>query len=227
MIRNVVLLDNHDSFSFNLVESFERLGCAVTTSRNTADAAALLALAERHEALIVLSPGPGRPEDAGCMMALIARARGQVPVLGVCLGHQGLVLHAGGAVGRAALPVHGKASVLTHDGAGPFCGMAGPVPIARYHSLCTRDVPSRFRVHAQIDGMAMAISDAEALQTGLQFHPESILTPGGDRMLANILEQSGRGDQPPRSARPAKFTTGSAAEDFVAASTIVGDHVRT
>lgn len=187
MIRNVVLLDNLDSFSFNLVEAFERLECEVRTYRNTADAAELLALAQDTKSLIVLSPGPGRPEDAGCMMALIGLAMGQVPVLGVCLGHQGLVLHAGGTVDRASVPVHGKASVLTHDGTGPFRGLTRPVPIARYHSLCTRDVPARFRVHAQIDGMAMAISDADALQTGLQFHPESILTPGGDRMLANIL----------------------------------------
>lgn len=188
MTGNVVLLDNLDSFSFNLVESFERLGCVVRTFRNTADAAELLALTRAENVLIVLSPGPGRPEDAGCMMELIALAKGQVPVLGVCLGHQGLVLDAGGAVSRASVPVHGKASLLTHDGAGPFAGMTRPVPIARYHSLCTRDVPARFRVHAQIDGMAMAISDADAMQTGLQFHPESILTPGGDRMLANILE---------------------------------------
>lgn len=192
MIGNVVLLDNFDSFSFNLVEAFERLGCEVRTYRNTADAALLLALAQERQALIVLSPGPGRPEDAGCMMALIGLAIGQAPVLGVCLGHQGLVLQAGGAVGRASAPVHGKASMLDHDGAGPFRGIAGPVPIGRYHSLCTRDVPARFRVHAAIDGMAMAISDARALQTGLQFHPESILTPAGDRMLANILGRLAR-----------------------------------
>lgn len=190
MTRDVVLLDNYDSFSFNLVESFERLGCRVQTFRNTADPARLIELARDDDALIILSPGPGRPEDAGCMMELIALAKGEVPVLGVCLGHQGLVLHAGGSVDRATSPVHGKASLMHHDGAGPFEGMTSPVPIARYHSLCTRDVPARFRVHAQIDGMAMAIGDADALQTGLQFHPESILTPGGDRMLANVLGQA-------------------------------------
>lgn len=185
--RHVLLIDNIDSFSFNLVESFERLGCAVRVLRNTVDASRALGMAEKEDALIVLSPGPGRPEDAGCTMDLIAAARARVPVLGICLGHQALVLAAGGTVSRADLPVHGKSSRLDHDGAGPFAGLAEPVHIGRYHSLCTRDVPGNFRVHAAIDGMAMAISDADALQTGLQFHPESILTRAGDRMLGNLL----------------------------------------
>ena len=187
MTRNVLLIDNFDSFSFNLVESFERLGCTVRVLRNTAAADEAFAMAEADNALIVLSPGPGRPEDAGCTLGLIARAKDRVPVLGICLGHQALVQAAGGAVTRAGVPVHGKSSLLDHDGAGPFAGLTEPVHIGRYHSLCTRDVPPNFRVHASIDGMAMAIGDAAALQTGLQFHPESILTRQGDRMLANIL----------------------------------------
>jgi anthranilate/para-aminobenzoate synthase component II len=109
-------------------------------------------------------------------------------LLGVCLGHQAIVQEAGGKVTRAPEPVHGKAIVVPHDGEGPFRGLDGPMHIGRYHSLCTPNPPSNFRVHAQIDGMAMAISDTAALQTGLQFHPESILTPHGDRMLRNILE---------------------------------------
>ena len=187
MSRHVVLLDNFDSFTFNLVESFERLGAAVQVLRNTVPAAAALHLAMEKRALIVLSPGPGRPEDAGCMMELIGLASGRAAVLGVCLGHQGIVLQAGGTVTRAPLPVHGKASMLVHDRSGPFEGITEPVHVGRYHSLCTRDVPQRFRIHAEIDGMAMAVSDPVAMQTGLQFHPESILTRGGDQMLANIL----------------------------------------
>jgi anthranilate synthase/aminodeoxychorismate synthase-like glutamine amidotransferase len=185
--RDILLIDNLDSFSFNLVESFERLGCTVQVLRNTVAAGEALALAQAKNALIVLSPGPGRPEDAGCMIELIGLAMGKVPVLGICLGHQAIVHQAGGEVSRAPEPVHGKASLLPHDGTGPFKGLDGPVHIGRYHSLCTRKPPARFRVHAAIDGMAMAISDADALQTGLQFHPESILTRDGDRMLANIL----------------------------------------
>lgn len=190
MTRHVLLIDNFDSFSFNLVESFERLGCTVRVLRNTVEAPRALAMAQADDALIVLSPGPGRPEDAGCTMALIGLAAGTVPVLGICLGHQALVQAAGGAVTRAAVPVHGKSSLLEHDGAGPFAGFVDPVHIGRYHSLCTRDVPPAFRVHAEIDGMAMAISDPVALRTGLQFHPESILTREGDRMLANILGEA-------------------------------------
>jgi anthranilate synthase component 2 len=187
MSKRVLFIDNFDSFTFNLVESFERLGCEVAVLRNTVDASDAFERAREAGALIVLSPGPGKPRDAGCCMALIAMARGNVPLLGVCLGHQAIVEEAGGAVTRAAQPVHGKASMLAHDGAGPLAGLETPLTIGRYHSLCTRDLPSRFHVHAEIDGMAMAISDAEARQTGLQFHPESILTLRGDAMLRNIL----------------------------------------
>lgn len=187
MKHHVLVIDNLDSFTFNLVDAFERLGCDVQVLRNSIPATRALAIAQEKKALIVLSPGPGGPEDAGCCLELIELALGKVPLLGVCLGHQAIVHQAGGKVTRASEPVHGKASSLDHDGAGPFAGLDSPFHIGRYHSLCTRDVPARFRVHADIEGMAMAISDADALQTGLQFHPESVLTRGGDAMLANIL----------------------------------------
>jgi anthranilate synthase/aminodeoxychorismate synthase-like glutamine amidotransferase len=187
MKPQILLIDNLDSFSFNLVEAFQRLGCAVRTLRNQVAADEALAIAERTGALIVLSPGPGTPDDAGCCLELIARAKGRAPLLGICLGHQAIVQQAGGAVSRADAPVHGKSNLVTHDGQGPFRGLEGPVMVGRYHSLCTRAVPERFTVHAAVGTMAMAISDPKARQTGLQFHPESILTPKGDRMLANIL----------------------------------------
>ena len=187
-MRHVLFIDNLDSFTFNLVEAFERLGAEVQVLRNTVPADEAIAIAEARQSLIVLSPGPGRPEAAGSMMEVIRLARGRVPILGVCLGHQGIVLEAGGEVERAPEPVHGKASLLAHDGAGPFSGLVEPIHIGRYHSLCTRMLPPRFTIHASIDGMAMAISDPDARQTGLQFHPESILTRGGDRILTNILD---------------------------------------
>jgi anthranilate synthase/aminodeoxychorismate synthase-like glutamine amidotransferase len=187
MTRHVLLIDNLDSFTFNLVEAFERLGARVQVLRNTVAAAEALAIAREKGSLIVLSPGPGRPEEAGSTLELIGLALGERPVLGICLGHQAIVSHAGGEVVRAPEPVHGKACVLRHDGAGPFAGLAAPIPVGRYHSLCTRLIPSRFRIHAEVDGMAMAISDPGARQTGLQFHPESILTRGGDAILANVL----------------------------------------
>jgi anthranilate synthase/aminodeoxychorismate synthase-like glutamine amidotransferase len=142
--------------------------------------------------MILLSHGAGRPEEAGCCIELIALAKGKVPLLGVCLGHQAMVLEAGGEVVRAPEVVHGKASLLEHDGTGPFAGVPNPVKIGRYHSLCTPNPPPRFRVHAAIDRMAMAISDADAKQVGVQFHPESVLTPVGQRILANVLDGFGR-----------------------------------
>lgn len=188
MIRNVLFIDNLDSFTFNLVESFQRLNCSVHVLRNRADANDAFMWATEHKALIVISPGPGHPEDAGCCIPLITLAKGKVPLLGVCLGHQALVLEAGGCVESAGHIVHGKASTISHDGTGPLAGLTGPLTVGRYHSLCTRNLPERFRVHAAFDGMAMAISDREARQVGLQFHPESILTPMGDIILKNVLE---------------------------------------
>ena len=187
MIRNVLMIDNHDSFTFNIVEALERLGVSVRTVRNEIAAADALEQAEASEAMILISPGPGRPEDAGCCLELVGMAKGKVPLFGVCLGQQAMVLEAGGDVVRANQAVHGKASLLEHDGEGPFAGLPNPIKIGRYHSLATPNPPARFRVHGTIDGMAMAISDREAKQIAVQFHPESVLSPTGQRMLANVL----------------------------------------
>ena len=191
MSRNVLMVDNHDSFTFNIVEALERLGASVRTVRNEIAAADAFELARETNAIILISPGPGRPEEAGCSIELIALAKGEVPLFGVCLGHQAMVVEAGGEVVRAPEAVHGKASLLEHDGLGPFAGVPNPVKIGRYHSLCTPNPPARFSVHAAIDGMAMAISDRAAQQVGVQFHPESVLTPVGQRILANVLDGFG------------------------------------
>jgi anthranilate synthase component 2 len=187
MTAKILLIDNLDSFTFNLVDAIQRLGAEVRVLRNTVSAHAALAAAEENQASILISPGPGRPEDSGCILELVALAKGRVPVAGVCLGQQAILMEAGAPLERAAEPVHGKASLLDHDGEGPFAGLTEPVRVGRYHSLCTRDVPARFRVHARIDDMAMAVSDENALQSGVQFHPESILTPAGSRILANLV----------------------------------------
>ncbi len=188
----VILVDNRDSFSFNLVDSLRRLGCEVSTYRNNVPARRLSEQAAAEKALLVLSPGPGRPAEAGCCLELVERALDQVPVLGVCLGLQAIGEQAGVPVERAAQPVHGEASALAHDGAGPFVGLPRPLRVGRYHSLGLRSLPSRFTVHAQLDGMVMAASDLDAGQVGLQFHPESILTPHGDQILINVLEMTER-----------------------------------
>jgi|tagenome__1003787_1003787.scaffolds.fasta_scaffold20989230_2 anthranilate synthase component 2 len=188
MSRNVFMVDNHDSFTFNIVEALERLGANVRTVRNEISAEDALEQAQEANAIILISPGPGRPEEAGCSMDLVRLAKGTVPLFGVCLGHQAMVLEAGGEVVRAPEPVHGKASLLNHDASGLFAGVPNPIKIGRYHSLCTPNPPPRFHVHAAIDGMAMAISDQAAKQVGVQFHPESVLTPGGQEILANVLD---------------------------------------
>ena len=191
MSRNVLMVDNHDSFTFNIVEALERIGATVRTVRNEIAAADALEEARHSNSIILLSPGPGRPEDAGCCIELIGLAKGKVPLFGVCLGHQAIVLEAGGDVVRAPEIVHGKTSLLEHDGKGLFAGVPNPARVGRYHSLCTPNPPARFRVHAAIDGMAMAISDAAAKQVGVQFHPESVLTPVGQKILGNVLRAFG------------------------------------
>jgi len=188
MTRNVLMIDNHDSFTFNIVEALERLGASVRTVRNGIAAQEAFDQAIDSEAMILISPGPGRPEQAGCCIELIRLALGKVPLFGVCLGQQAMVLEAGGEVVRASQAVHGKASLLHHDGSGPFAGLPNPIKIGRYHSLATPNPPARFRVHGSIDRMAMAISDPAAKQVGVQFHPESVLSPMGQRILANVLD---------------------------------------
>ena len=185
----VLLIDNRDSFTFSLAEACRVAGAEVEVVRNTIAAEAALDRALRCGASLMLSPGPGGPRDAGCCMELVALAAGRVPLIGICLGHQAIVEVAGGAVVRAHEPCHGKSSAILHDGQGPFAGLPSPMRVGRYHSLCTPlgQVPARLRVHASLDGMAMAISDEEAGQVGLQFHPESILTPLGARLLAAVL----------------------------------------
>jgi anthranilate synthase/aminodeoxychorismate synthase-like glutamine amidotransferase len=187
MSSKVLMIDNHDSFTFNIVEAVRKLGAEVTTVRNEIAAVDALDHARRTNSTILISPGPGRPEDAGCSLELITLAKGKVPLFGICLGHQAMVLEAGGDVACASEVVHAKSSLLEHDGSGPFAGLPNPIKIGRYHSLCTPNPPARFHVHAAIDGMAMAISDRAAMQVGVQFHPESVLTPLGQQILSNVL----------------------------------------
>jgi len=186
---NILLIDNRDSFTFNLAEACRAAGAKVEVIRNSISAEAALAYARRNDALIMLSPGPGEPRAAGCCMELIALAAGQVPLIGICLGHQAIVLHHDGQVVRAHEPCHGQSSLVEHDREGAFAGLPSPMRVGRYHSLCTpiNDLTDRLRVHAVLDGMAMAVSNYDEGQYGLQFHPESILTPLGAKLLDGVL----------------------------------------
>lgn len=185
---NILLIDNLDSFTFNLVESLRRLGTSVRVLRNSFCAADAMAEAEQSNSLLILSPGPGGPDDAGCCLELIGLAKGRVPLVGICLGHQAIAQEAGATVRRAPEPVHGKSTLVEHDEAGPFAGLPTPLRVARYHSLGVSNLPLRFTVHARTADTIMAFSDPRARQAGVQFHPESILTTHGDAMLANLLK---------------------------------------
>ncbi|BFL84664.1 aminodeoxychorismate/anthranilate synthase component II [Shewanella baltica] len=183
------LLDNFDSFIYNLVDQFRSLGCEVVIYRNdvAADFIAEKLLNEQEPAALVLSPGPGAPHEAGSMMALIAKVAGKVPMLGICLGHQAMVEYYGGTVARAPFVVHGKASPTFHDGTGVFAGLPSPLPVARYHSLVATHVPDCLQVIATTDAMPMAILHPEHRAVGFQFHPESILTTLGSTLLIQTL----------------------------------------
>ena len=190
---NIVLIDNRDSFTAGLVEACRAAGARVEVVPNSVAAEYALAHALRHEAILMLSPGQGGPREAGCCLALIALAAGRVPLIGICLGHQAIVAHHGGRVVRAHEASHGKSSAIEHDGDGPFAGLPSPMRVGRYHALCTplNDVTDGLRVHAVLDGMAMAVSNVAEGQYGLQFHPESVLTPLGARLIAGLLGWAG------------------------------------
>ena len=184
----LLMLDNYDSFTYNLVHLFEELGAEVKVFRNdaiTPDEAE--ALAPTH---LVVSPGPGRPEDAGVSVELIRRLGPTVPTLGVCLGHQAIVEAFGGEVGQAKALVHGKSSPVKHDGKGVFTGLPDPFEAGRYHSLAALTVPHDLEVTAHTpDGEVMGVRHRELPIEGVQFHPESVLTPLGPSLGRNFLER--------------------------------------
>ena len=184
-VINLLLIDNGDDFTAGLAGACRSAGATVEIVGNRRQARDCLAYALQHDALIMLSPGPGGPREAGCCLDLIALAAGRVPLIGVCLGHQAIVAHHGGHVVRAHEASQGKSSAIEHDGAGAFADLASPMRVGRYHSLCTplNAVPPSLHVHAVLDGMAMAVSHAGHGQLGLQFHPESVLTPMGARLI--------------------------------------------
>ena len=184
----MLLIDNYDSFTYNLVQAFAAHGAEVMVYRNdaiTVDEA--LALEPTH---VVISPGPGRPEDAGVSIDMIAAFAGKVPVLGVCLGHQSIVQHFGGEIVRAERLMHGKTSMVTHDGESIYRGLSNPFEVGRYHSLCAEHetLPDVLVVTAKTDrGEIMGVRHVALPVEGVQFHPESVLTPEGDRLMLNFM----------------------------------------
>ncbi|WP_133309565.1 aminodeoxychorismate/anthranilate synthase component II [Parashewanella spongiae] len=182
------LLDNFDSFTYNLVDQFRSLNFDVVIYRNNIapDFIATKLLSE-DDAALVLSPGPGAPNQAGCMMDLLSKVAGKVPILGICLGHQALVEHYGGKVERAPAVVHGKASQITHTQHAVFGDLPSPLPVGRYHSLVATVVPESLEVIAFTESLPMAIAHKQHKSVGFQFHPESILTTLGSDLLTQSI----------------------------------------
>jgi anthranilate synthase/aminodeoxychorismate synthase-like glutamine amidotransferase len=185
----VLVIDNYDSFTYNLVQYLGELGADLRVMRN--DVVSLEEVEAAHADRIVISPGPGRPEDAGVTMAVIRRLGQRTPILGVCLGHQAIGAVFGGQVIRARRPMHGKTSTIEHDGKGVFDGITGPFVASRYHSLVVSadGLPDDLEVTARTkeEGIVMGLRHREWPVHGVQFHPESILTSEGRTILRNFL----------------------------------------
>jgi anthranilate synthase component 2 len=183
----ILLVDNYDSFTYNLVHLFQELGAEVLVRRNDEiDADEAERLAPSH---LVISPGPGRPEGSGATLEIVRRLAPTTPTLGVCLGHQAIVEAFGGEVGQARRLVHGKASAIHHDGTGVFEALPPDFPAGRYHSLAATRVPEVLEIAATCDDdEVMAVRHRELPVVGVQFHPESVLTPDGPRLCRNFVE---------------------------------------
>ncbi|HEX2625336.1 MAG TPA: aminodeoxychorismate/anthranilate synthase component II [Candidatus Limnocylindrales bacterium] len=217
----ILVIDNYDSFTFNLVQALQAAGADVRVLRNDAiDRAGIEQLAadgDAHLNGIVISPGPGDPDDAGVSMdAVRVAAERDIPLLGVCLGMQSMAAAYGGSIVRAPTLVHGEAAEVTHDGAGLLEGMPPAFMAARYHSLCVdpETMPTEFRVTAmsESDRVVMGMRHVSKRMEGVQFHPESVLTPQGPHLLANFLRQAGEGEASRLDDATGTFATSGLAE---------------
>ena len=189
-MTRIVVVDNYDSFVFNLVQYLAQLGAEVTVARND-EVTAKDALAYDG---VLLSPGPGTPQEAGVCIQIVQECGGQVPIFGVCLGHQAIGVAFGATVDRAPELLHGKVSLVHHSGAGVFQGLPDPFTATRYHSLAIEPatLPAELEITGRTDsGVIMGVRHRSMLIEGVQFHPESVLTEGGHRMLANWLTECG------------------------------------
>ena len=186
----MLLIDNYDSFTYNLVQAFAAMGADVMVYRN--DAITVEESAELKPSHLVISPGPGRPEDAGVSLDMIGAWAGKLPIFGVCLGHQSIVQQFGGEIVRAERLMHGKTSMVKHDGETIYTGLPNPFEVGRYHSLCAEQdsLPDELIVTAQTErGEIMGVRHKTLLIEGVQFHPESVLTPDGNMLMANFMRQ--------------------------------------
>ncbi|WP_392552309.1 bifunctional anthranilate synthase glutamate amidotransferase component TrpG/anthranilate phosphoribosyltransferase TrpD [Orbus wheelerorum] len=188
-MANILFLDNIDSFTYNLVDQLRYSGHHVTIYRNTLPADLIIEkLSQLTNPILFLSPGPGAPSQAGCMPELLQRLKGQLPIIGICLGHQAIVESYGGTIVPAGDILHGKASLIKHDGKQMFKGLPNPLPVARYHSLKGENIPASLTINAMFDNIVMAVRNDHDRIYGFQFHPESILTINGVQLLNQTIE---------------------------------------
>ncbi|MGD8231324.1 aminodeoxychorismate/anthranilate synthase component II [Vibrio sp. TRT 1302] len=188
-MANIIFIDNFDSFTYNLVDQFRSLGHQVTVYRNSISAQAIeTAVAELDNPVVLLSPGPGAPSEAGSMPEILQRLKGKVPMIGICLGHQAIVEAYGGTVAGAGEIIHGKVSMMEHENHATYQGLPSPLAIARYHSLVATKVPETLTVTAEVDGLVMSVVQEQDKVCGFQFHPESIMTTYGATLLANAIK---------------------------------------
>ncbi|BAA95418.1 anthranilate synthase small subunit (plasmid) [Buchnera aphidicola str. APS (Acyrthosiphon pisum)] len=187
-MANILLLDNIDSFTYNLVEQLRNQKNNVLVYRNTVSIDIIFnSLKKLTHPILMLSPGPSLPKHAGCMLDLIKKVKGDIPIVGICLGHQAIVEAYGGIIGYAGEIFHGKASLIRHDGLEMFEGVPQPLPVARYHSLICNKIPEKFVINSYFEKMIMSVRNNCDRVCGFQFHPESILTTHGDQILEKII----------------------------------------
>lgn len=187
-MANILFLDNIDSFTYNLVEQLRNKNNYVLIYRNTVNIKIILnSIKKMTNPILMLSPGPSTPQNAGCMLNLINTVKGKIPIVGICLGHQAIVEAYGGIIGYAGEIFHGKASLINHDGLEMFEGLPQPLPVARYHSLICNKIPKNFIINSYFNDMIMSVRNNLDHVCGFQFHPESILTTSGSLLLEKII----------------------------------------
>ncbi len=187
--KKVFFIDNFDSFTYNLVDDFAKRRCETRVYRaDTSIEELQTVVAQFSPDLLVISPGPGNPDTAGVSLEAVGSFQNKLPIFGVCLGHQVIVQYFGGKIGHAPEPMHGKPSRISHNGKGLFQGVENPLQAGRYHSLAVHRLPDCLEQTAEFEGIVMAVQHRELPIFGVQFHPESILTPAGGKIIQNVLQ---------------------------------------
>lgn len=202
-MANILFIDNVDSFTYNLVDQLRNSKHCVTVYRNTIPADVIIEkLSQMQNPILMLSPGPGTPSEAGCMPELLKRLKGKLPIIGICLGHQAIVESYGGSIVPAGDILHGKASLIEHDEQAMFKGLPNPLPVARYHSLKGENIPNTLTINALCNNIVMAVRNDRDQVCGFQFHPESILTTQGVKLLEQTIEWALNPPQPESQSKP-------------------------